>query len=123
MIHWLAHVLGLDSGSGGWYLFSSGFGANFGELAIVGGLLAIVRHHNCHAKGCPRIGRHKVPGTDFSCCARHTPGGAPTHAHILALHRQHTERLAALASGRRGASGERLYNHDRDSPEPKGGPR
>jgi hypothetical protein len=105
--HWLLHFLGLDSASGPAYLAWSGFGGDLSELAIVAALLTVVRRHNCHAKRCWRIGRHKVPGTDFTCCAKHTPGGAPTHARILALHREHT------APGT-GKAGERLYDQERD---------
>lgn len=108
---WLLHVLGLDSPSGPAYLAWSGAGGDLGELAIVGALLAIVRKHNCAVGRCWRIGRHKVPGTDHVCCAKHTPGGAPTHAHILDLHRQHVARLTAQASR---APAERLYDHKRD---------
>ena len=91
-MHWLQHFLGLDNASGTAYLAWSGFGGDLAELAIVGGLLTIVRRHNCHAKRCWRVGRHKVPGTEFICCSRHTPGGAPTHAHILAMHRHAAEK-------------------------------
>lgn len=81
-MHWLNHVLGLDNGSGGWYLLWSGFGANFGELAIVGSLIAGVRHHNCHVRKCWRVGRHPVAGTAFVVCRRHHPDGAPTAADV-----------------------------------------
>ena len=116
MSHWLAHVLGLDSGSGPMYLFWSGFGANFGELAIVGALLAVVRRHNCHAKGCWRIARAPVDGTPWRTCWRHHPDGKPTHTRILALHRRarrpaYIPRRAAPGTGK---DGERLYDQERD---------
>ena len=41
---WLTHILGLDDGSGRWYLWWSGMGANIGEIAIVGSLASGVRH-------------------------------------------------------------------------------
>lgn len=109
-MHWLLHFLGLDSASGPAYLAWSGAGGDLGELAIAGALIAVIRRHNCHAARCWRIGRHKVPGTDFICCARHTPGGAPTHAHILALH---AARPAAPGSAE---AGERLYDQEKDTP-------
>lgn len=113
---WLLHVLGVDDVSGRWYAFWSGAGSDISEIAIVGALLAIVRKHNCAVGRCWRIGRHKVPGTDHLCCAKHTPGGAPTHAHILDLHRKHVARLTAQASraSAPGAPAERLYDHTRD---------
>jgi len=79
---WLMHILGLDNGSGVPYLAWSGPGADLGEFAIVGSLIAGVRHHNCHVHGCWRVGRHPVAGTGYVVCRRHHPDGAPTAADI-----------------------------------------
>jgi hypothetical protein len=68
-VTWLLHVLGVDDVSGRWYGFWSGFGSDISELAIVGAVLGGYRKHNCHAKGCWRIGRHVVDGTPW--CNRH----------------------------------------------------
>lgn len=99
--HWFLHVSGSDDVSGEWYGFWSGFG---GDLAIIGALLwgpvVLLRKHNCHVARCWRIGRHNVPGTGFTCCARHAPGGPPTHARILALHRKHLAETSGQAGGR-----------------------
>jgi hypothetical protein len=84
-VHWLPHILGLDNGAGGWYLFWSGFGANFGELAIAGGLLAIVRRHNCEVHRCWRLGRHKT-GAGHMVCRRHHPDGHLTAEQVTAAH-------------------------------------
>ena len=43
-----------------WYGFWSGFGSDLGELAIVGGLIAVVRRHNCEVHRCWRMGRHRT---------------------------------------------------------------
>jgi hypothetical protein len=98
--HWLLHALGLDNASGPIYLFYSGV---FFVLVLLVGQTAnafiSARHHNCATRGCWRVGRHRVPGTDHVCCARHTPGGAPTHADILRAHRR----------ARSGESGERMH--------------
>jgi hypothetical protein len=68
-MHGLAHVLGLDSASGYWYLFWSGFG---GDVAIIGALLAspVVywRHHECHEARCLRLGH---PFEGVVKCRRH----------------------------------------------------
>lgn len=109
-MHWLAHVLGLDSASGGWYLGWSGFGSDITELAIVGALLAAWHRVNCHVKGCWRVGRQHVEGSTFVVCRRHHPLPAPTHAHILALHRRHRQRRSQAS----GETCERLYDHERD---------
>jgi hypothetical protein len=104
---WLAHVLGLDSGSGYWYMWWSGVGSDLGELAIVGTLIAQYRRHACHIdhpRRCWRPGRHPVPGTPFKTCKRH-------HPHVP--DRVSAEHVAAAAQqalpqpplGRRGASG------------------
>ena len=99
-VNWLAHVFGLDNGSGSWYLFWSGAGADLGELAIVGGLISIYRRHNCGVRWCPRLARHdftdpdtEVPGhpeavragITHHLCRKHHPlhGKKPvTAAHI-----------------------------------------
>lgn len=87
VVNWLAHVLGVDDVSGRWYGFWSGFGSDLGELAIVGGLVTLVRHRNCHVHRCWRLGRHPVAGTQFTVCRRHHPDGHVTHEHVLAAHR------------------------------------
>jgi hypothetical protein len=56
--------------SGHFYVFWSGLG---GDLAYLGGVLALVHHVNCHAKGCLRIGKHPVDGTAYKVCRKHHP--------------------------------------------------
>ena len=54
MIHYLSHILGLDSANGGYYLFWSGFGSDLAEitvaLTLVKGFIALraqrLLHHN-----------------------------------------------------------------------------
>lgn len=70
MIRWLAHVMGLDDASGGWYLFWSGIGADLGMFVAVG---AFLRHVNCHEVGCHRLGRYPIDGTPFKVCRVHHP--------------------------------------------------
>ena len=74
---WLGHILGLDDSSGSWYLWWSGFGANFGELTLIAGLVALLRKHNCETHRCWRIGRHQWidPTTDLrhTLCRKHHP--------------------------------------------------
>lgn len=65
---WLYHFAGL-SGSGPVYGFWSGSGSDLSELAIVGAVIGGYRKHNCHWKGCWRIGRHLVDGSPW--CDRH----------------------------------------------------
>ena len=53
MIHGLAYWLGLTNASGPVYLFWSGF---FGDVTILAAAVVFIRHHNCHTKGCWRLG-------------------------------------------------------------------
>lgn len=78
------------SGTGPVYAAWSGPGADITELAIVGGIVSIYRKHQCHVRGCWRIGRHGVEGTAHVVCARHHPDGAPTAAEVLAQHEDTT---------------------------------
>lgn len=75
MTGWLVHVSGLDDPSGRWYLFWSG---PFPDIPLLVLGAAWLRHRNCHARGCPRIGRFPVEGTAWTVCSRHHPDGAPS---------------------------------------------
>jgi hypothetical protein len=88
MSTWLLHVAGLDNGSGRWYLWWSGAGADLGELAIIGGLATIVRRHNCEIHGCWRVGRHPVDGTGYVVCRRHHPDGPLSAGQVAGQHRE-----------------------------------
>ena len=94
-MHWLLHFFGLDSGSGPAYLWWSGVGSDVGELALVGAVIGGYHRVNCHVRKCWRIGRQHVEGSSFVVCRRHHPDSAPTHEHILRLHREHKERTGA----------------------------
>lgn len=69
LLHWLAVHTGTSNEASPYYAFWSGFGSDLSEIAIVGAVLGGYRKHNCHAKGCWRIGRHVVDGTPW--CNRH----------------------------------------------------
>lgn len=75
--HWFLHYTGSDNGAGSWYLFYSGFGANFGELTVAVGLFTVLRHRNCHVKGCWKLG-HPDPEHGHPACRRHH-----SHAHKI----------------------------------------
>jgi hypothetical protein len=80
-VHLLAHFLGLDNASGTAYLAWSGFGGDLAELAIVGGLLTIVRRHNCEVHRCWRMGRHSTDGGHM-VCRKHHPDGHLTPGQV-----------------------------------------
>jgi hypothetical protein len=62
------------------------------DITLFGGGYAIARRHNCHVKGCWRVARARVPGTDYIVCHRHHPHDAPTAEKVIAAHN------AAMAS-------------------------
>lgn len=76
----MIHVLGLDDPSGRWYLAWSGFIPNLVYLSVVGGMVTLVRRHQCHAKWCWRIGKHVHEGTPW--CFRHHPTGVTTREDV-----------------------------------------
>lgn len=79
--HWLAIHTGTVNESDGYYGFWSGFGSDLGEATLIvtvfGTAAAAYRHHNCHVKGCPWLGRpvHDQDGnpTPYICCPKHHP--------------------------------------------------
>ena len=86
MWSWLQHFLGFSNadGNGTHYLFWSGFGGIVIPplLTAVPIVWVLLRRHNCHVRGCWRIGRNAVEGTAYVVCRRHHPEGKPTAAHI-----------------------------------------
>jgi hypothetical protein len=70
--HWFEVHTGTVNESGPYYGFWSGFGSDIGEATLVVGVAAAWRHHNCHVKGCPRLGR-PVEGTPYIACPKHHP--------------------------------------------------
>jgi hypothetical protein len=88
---YLYYVFGIQ-GTGPWYSFWSGPGADISELAIFGGVLAAWHKHRCHVSGCYRLARHRVAGTLYVVCRRHHPDDSPSHAAVLAEHQAVQER-------------------------------
>jgi hypothetical protein len=84
--HWLAHVTGGDNGGGAWYLELSGFA---GDITLFASMFtiayALLRKHNCHTKGCWRLGLRPTAAGDY-VCHKHHPEGKLTHADIIARH-------------------------------------
>jgi hypothetical protein len=72
LFHWFEVHTGTVNESGPYYGFWSGFGSDIGEATLVVGVWAAWRHHNCHVKGCARLGR-PVDGTPYVACPRHHP--------------------------------------------------
>lgn len=77
--HWFLTYTGSNNVSGPWYGFWSGFGSDLGEILLIGGLVTLVRHHNCHVKGCWLLG-HSDPAHGHPACRRHS-----TKKHLLGV--------------------------------------
>ena len=82
MFQWLFHTMGLDNIDGAWYAFWSGIGSDIQEVALLGGVAALLRHWNCHVHGCWRHGRFQVG--DFRVCMLHHPEDRITAEHVAA---------------------------------------
>ena len=67
-MHWLLHILGIDTQQSYAYDFWSGFGT---QISLIIGGIALYRKHNCHGPWCPRIGKHQYQGTPY--CKFHHP--------------------------------------------------
>jgi hypothetical protein len=97
----LGHLVGADGRE--WYNFWSGAGADLGQLVLLGGAIGLYRKHNCHVRGCWRIGKQQVVGTSWVVCHKHHPEGHPTaeqvaqvHSRILAAEHAALERAEKL---------------------------
>lgn len=78
--NWFYHALIFTWHDPWGYNFVSGPLPN---ITLIAAALAILRRHNCHAKGCWRLGVHPVDGTSYIVCKKHHPrAGAPTAEHI-----------------------------------------
>lgn len=71
---WILHYTGSDDEAGPWYGFWSGFGSDIVEFTLFGSAVAAWKHHQCHRKGCWRLG-HLDPKHGFPACRRHHSRG------------------------------------------------
>lgn len=71
MHHFLLHVFGIDNPSGPEYSFWSGVGSDLSYLSV---FAVLYRKHNCHVRGCWRIGHHSQG--EYIVCHRHFKGGS-----------------------------------------------
>jgi hypothetical protein len=85
-----------DTNSGRWASFLGAWPQTLEGVGAVAAGYALVRKHNCHVKGCPRLGRHPVDGTNYITCLHHHPADdAPSSEDVLNAHTNHLERLRA----------------------------
>jgi hypothetical protein len=85
--------LGVKNEASRWYAFESGSGAIIlGDLPLIGGLVILVRHHNCEIPGCPRIQLKRPTAAGHLLCRRHHPAAGPQ-----TVEEAHAAHHAALA--------------------------
>lgn len=94
--HWFLRYTGADQEGGTWYGFWSGFGGSIPDFLILGSIVTVYRHHNCHVKGCLRLGK-PVDGTPYLACPVHHPAHEGTRRSVSSevinlAHRAHLER-------------------------------
>lgn len=82
---WVEVHSGTVNESGPFYGFWSGFGSDLGEVALIGGLLTVVRRHNCEVRGCWRLGRHQTAAGHHVCRVHH-PDDHLTAEQVAASH-------------------------------------
>lgn len=68
--HSILDFFGITNEAGPGYGFWSGFAGDLPEFAI---FALVWKRLNCHARGCYRVGLHKVDGTHFTTCKKHHP--------------------------------------------------
>lgn len=101
--HGMAHLIGIDSQATQFYAFYSGFGTFLlASLGYTGLIVTMLRTLNCHAPGCPRIGRYPLAGGQFKVCRHHhaderVRDRSITLEHMHALHWHHHGRPGAEA--------------------------
>lgn len=86
--------LGVKDEASRWYAFDSGSGAIIlGDLPLIGGLIILIRHHNCEIPGCLRIHLKRPTAAGHMLCRRHHPAPGP-----LSVEEAHAAHHAAVAA-------------------------
>jgi hypothetical protein len=84
-LRWLLHILGVDSASGQAYLAWSGILSDLGELALIGSLIALVKHRTCEVHRCFRLGVHQT-AAGHRVCRKHHPEDHLTAERVAEAH-------------------------------------
>lgn len=74
------------------YAFFSGFGAMMmTALGLSTIIVTMIRHFNCHVRGCPRMGKFPVADGQYKVCRKHhgEVTGHPHHLSVEFLHHLH----------------------------------
>lgn len=105
--HWIFHPIGgtCQGAHCKGYLFWSGIaGTVIFSTGLYGGILLFARKHNCHVKGCPRLGRYHVNGTPFVVCKPHhpkVPNEGVTVEHVAECHEEAAAQIPDLREAHR----------------------
>lgn len=86
---WIERFTGASNTSGVAYGMWSGFGSDLTEFLMLGGIIQIFRAHNCHVRGCWRVGKYQLG--PYKVCKHHNPGipkGDITYDHIVKEHKR-----------------------------------
>lgn len=87
-MHWLLHVLGVDTQQSYAYDAWSGcIPALLTSTTICAATAAFLRRHNCEVRHCPRLGRHAT-AAGHRVCRRHHPEGHLTEQRVRAAHQR-----------------------------------
>ncbi|HVW80857.1 MAG TPA: hypothetical protein VHB69_07975 [Mycobacteriales bacterium] len=90
----ILQVLGVKDESSRWYAFESGSGAIIlGYVPLLGGLVLLIRHHNCEIPGCLRMQLKRPTAAGHLLCRKHHPDAGP-----LSVEQAHAAHEAALAA-------------------------
>ncbi len=95
---WFLRYTGANNEPGTWYGFWSGFGGSIPDFLIVGSIVTVYRHHNCHVRGCLRLGK-PVEGTPYLACSIHHPAheGHRRSVSLDVIRRAHQARVRDVA--------------------------
>lgn len=87
-MHWLLHVLGVDSEAGTAYAWWSGSGSVIVPWLMQAATLALLFawHHQCQVDGCHRYAR-RVTAAGDRACRRHHPEPEGSAEDLHAAHR------------------------------------
>ena len=86
--------LGVKNEASRWYAFDSGSGAIIlGDLPLLGGLIVLIRHHNCEIPGCFRIHLKRPTAAGHLLCRKHHPDPGP-----LTLEEAHAAHYTAVSA-------------------------
>jgi hypothetical protein len=71
------------------YQLWSGIASDVGEVTLVGGTLALLKHANCDAPRCLRYGPHRTADGHHRLCRKHHPDMPNRRLSLKEIHERH----------------------------------